>query len=254
MKSMQWLVLGLLMFGQSALYAGEKEKAEAVKIVQDTMRVCETKGMLACEPNLLGIKRLFIYLNLMDELNQLDVKLEHYIQQTYPDQGGLNFAVLKESEKLSINVSLTAAQIVSGIVSAAKSENGYRLNMSDGSLIKLRFKNQQWQIIFPKSMNDQFQIFERFYVAGQLKRAIIMYRLIEADMLGLTKTRLESNLSEDLAPVLVKVLTLEKVASIKAWLGKDLDEVILFYARFKDTSDMKRYVTKTYDLPTAIKK
>lgn len=228
--------------------AGEKEKSESIEIVKSIIGVCKEKGMLACEPNMKGVDLVFEYIRLFDQVSQLDIQFNELLKTRYPKEQGLDFDVIQASLNLSLDITFTPEQLVSKVTGATKKPNGYDVVIGGGRVLQLRKTDNIWIVIFPQEVAAQFKQLEPYYTAGRLKRSILIYRMLEADMANLDKDQVEENVSKDIAPILVALFGKRKTPTILKWLVNDISEVIKFYSPFTTTEDMKAHIIKTHGL------
>jgi len=248
MKMVKVLVFVLPLVLSGISNANEDAKNESISIVNSIIGICKTKSMLACQPQMRGADFVFDYIKLFDYLSKLDKQFKDFLVEKYPSKSGFDFDVIQASLKLSIEITFTPEQFVSRITSAKKVKNGFDVIMDNGPVLQLRKQKDSWVAIFPPEVEKQFKQLEPYYTAGQLKRSILIYRMLEGKMANLSKDKLEANVSEDIAPILVAMFTKEKVPTLAKWLVKDVNEVIKFYGQFSTIEDMKAHIVKTHKL------
>lgn len=249
MKLNKGLIALILMLASTSLYANEKDLQNSAKIMDGIIGVCATRGMLECRPNIQGLDDVFRFVEVLEQVSMLEKELAAFVEDHYPNTGGLDFDVMQASLKLSLDVSFKPESFISKARSATKTGEGYNVVWGDGLILKL-VKNAegQWLAVFPPEANKQFSQLRPFFLAAQLKRSILLYRANEAQIAKLSKDELENNISQDLAPVVVAVLGKERVPGIVKWLTKDLSEVIQFYSQFSSIQQMRDHIIKTHKL------
>ena len=210
MKSGMALICLMLLIMSGTSEANDNAKDQSISIINSVVGVCQTRGMLACEPHIRGADFLFKYIRLFDQLAELDDQFKLFLLTNYPSDGGVDFDIIQASLNLSMEITITPEQFASRIRDAHRVENGYDVTMDNGQILKLRKENNDWVAIFPPDMGGQFKTMQPFYTAGLLKRSILIYRMIEADMADLSKDQLEENVSTDIAPILVAMFGKEK--------------------------------------------
>jgi len=244
MKARLNLLFCLLFFFSSPAQSDEIDKHAAVNIVQSILQECEANGLLTCESRMRGINVLFDYIRVYRQVIELDKELRKFVAHKYPKAPKLPFAAFKASQRMAINVSLTTEQFSSRIVNARQVPNGYDVIMdtSNGPVLQLRRQNAEWIMIFPPEGLEHFNQLDTLSAAGQLKRSILIYRMLEADLTGLSKQQLEKNINQDLAPLMVKIFGLERFPDLATWQEKEVEEVIAFYQQFSNAKDMQRHI------------
>lgn len=248
MKIVKVLVILLLCGYQTFAHAGRNEVDESIQIVKEIIGVCEKQGMLACEPNLKGIDIVFNYVRLFDQVAKLDKQFKEFLELRFPDDNGFDFDVIQVSLNLSLDFTFKPEQFVARITDAAKVKGGYDVIMDNDPIVQLRKNENSWTMIFPSNGDIQFEQLEPFYNAGQIKRSILIYRMLEAEMVNISKDQVEENVSNDMAPLLVAVFGKEKVPALMRWVTKDVNEVVDFYRNFSSIEDMKAHISKKYGL------
>lgn len=242
------LIILLLCGYHTFVQAGKIETDKSIQIVNKIIGVCEKQGILACESNLQGIDIVFDYARLFDQVAKLDKQFKEFLEQRFPDENGFDFDVIQASLNLSLNITFKPEQFTTRITDATKVKDGYDVIMDNGSVIQLRKNENSWAMTFPSDGDIKFEQLKPFYNAGQLKRSIIIYRMLEAEMVNISKDQVEENVSSDLAPILVAVFGKEKVPALMRWVTKDINEVVNFYSRFSSIEDMMNHISKKYGL------
>lgn len=228
--------------------ATEKEKADSIEIVNTIVGVFKNKGMLACQPNIKGADFVFEYIHLFEQVSQLDSQYVSMLKKRYPKENGLDIDAIQASLNLSLEITFTPDQFVSRITRATKNNDGYDVILDNGPVLQLRKTGRNWVAIFPPEVGNQFKQLEPYYTAGQLKRSILIYRMLEAEMANLDKDKVESNVSGDIAPIIVAIFGKEKFPKLIKWAVKDVNEIIKFYGQFSTKDDMKAHIKKSHDL------
>lgn len=245
----KWPLLIFLAFTPVAIADDNKDRAAAIKIIEDIVSVCETKGMLACEKNVVGIDPMFQLLHLFEDLHNTEQTFNNFMQRRYADEGTARFYVLDASLRLSPNIQFQTKQFVQRIASVKRVANGFDVMLDGKDSLSIRKDSERWYMQFPEAKAREFERqFESFRLAAALKRSILIYHMLEADMAKLSRSDLERKVSEDLAPIVVALLGKEKFPGIVKWLVKDTKEVVAFYQQFETVDDMKAHIRKTYKL------
>jgi hypothetical protein len=246
MSSGKRFLLGILLFVSSYSCADEIDTHAAINIVQSVIGQCEHQGMLACEPHLQGIDELFNYIRVFRQVLHLDKELRSFVTHKYPNAPKLPFKAFKASRYLAINVNLTTEQFASRVVEAKQVADGYDVVMDEpnGPVLKLRRKSDQWSMIFPPKSAKHFNHLKTLSAAGELKRSVLIYRMLEADLSEISKQELEQNINRDLAPLLVSIFGEHRFPELQKWSQKDVDEIIRFYSQFSNAEEMKLYIQK----------
>ncbi len=240
------MLLSFLVMFSSFSKADEIDTHAALNIVQTVIGQCEKNGMLACEPRLQGIDTLFDYIRMYRQVIALDNELRKFVTHKYPNAPKLPFEAIKASKHMAINVKLTTEQFAARVIRAEQVAEGYDvvIDQDNGPIVKLRRQNQQWVMIFPKESSSHFSQLKTLTAAGKLKRSVMIYRIMQADLTDITKQELEKNLNQDLAPLLLGVFGKERVPEMEKWLTKDMSEVINFYSQFSNPKEMQRHIKK----------
>lgn len=248
MRSGKSFLLGILLFWCSHSIADEIDTHAAINIVQSVIGQCEHQGMLACEPHLEGIDELFNYIRVFRQVINLDKELRSYVTHKYPNAPKLPFKAFKASRYLAINVNLTTKEFASRVVEAKQVATGYDVVMDNraGPVLKLRRKSDQWSMIFPPESAEHFSHLKTLSAAGELKRSVLIYRMLEAELAEISKQELEQNINRDLAPLLVSIFGEHRFPELQKWSQKDVDDIILFYSQFSNVEEMKAHIQKQY--------
>lgn len=246
MHSGKSILLGTLLLWCSHSSADEIDTHAAINIVQSVIGQCEDQGMLACEPHLQGIDELFNYIRVFRQVLNLDKELRSFVTHKYPNAPKLPFKAFKASRYLAINVNLTTEQFASRVVEAKQVADGYDVVMDEanGPVLKLRRKSDQWSMIFPSESKEHFSHLKTLSAAGELKRSVLIYRMLEADLAEISKQELEQNINHDLAPLLLSIFGEQRFPELQKWSQKDVDEIIRFYSQFSSAEEMKLYIQK----------
>ncbi|MGH1463371.1 MAG: hypothetical protein ACRBB6_15205 [Neptuniibacter sp.] len=244
MKSGKILFLSFLILMAPHSYSDEIDTHAAKNIVESIIQQCEQEGMLACEPRLRGIDLLFDYIREFRKVFALEAELKRFVTHKYPNAPKLSFDAIKASRYLAINVDLTTKDFSSRVMSAQQVKQGYDVVMDrkDGPILKLRRFNDQWVAIFPDESKQHFSQLKTLSAAGKLKRAILIYRMLEADLTDLTKFKLEENINQDLAPLVIGVFGDKRFPTLAQWHHSNVDEVINFYSQFSNTKEMRNHL------------
>jgi len=248
MKLNKILPFIILYYFSGSLYANEGAMNKSIAIVNNIIGICQTKGMLTCQKNIEGVDIVFEYIKLFDQVSALDAKFKEFLAQNYPSEAGFDFDVMQASLNLSMEITFTPEQFASRITDAKKVSNGYDVVLDNGPIFQLRKKNKIWIVLFSPELSSQFKQVESFYTAGRLKRSIIIYRMLEAKMAGLTKDELEENVSVDIAPIMIAMFGEKNFPTLMKWLSKDISEVADFYSKFTTIDDMRTYISKIHGL------
>lgn len=222
-------------------------KDEAVQLIREIVGVCETQGMLACEPQIRGVPELFDYVRLFDQIDRLDSQFDRFLRSN-AESNYVDFDVLQASINLNLNIKFTAEQFVGRISAVQRVEGGYDVEVDSSQVMLIRQDAAGWYAVFPEQVRTQFEQIQPYYLAGKLKRSILTYRLIEADMVGLSNDQLESKVSEDIAPVMLAIFPKEKFPRLMRWLVKDVNDVVDFYSQFSSVEEMKEHIAITNKL------
>lgn len=250
MQILRIVITCLVLLSSPSIAADDIDKHAAVKIMQTIVGTCETQGMLACEPYLKGIDTLFSYIRVYQQVSELDHELQHFIQHKYPGDTEFNYYTLYASLSLYLNVDFTTEQFTSRVQMANQVREGYDVVMdqTDGPVLKLRRADNQWIAMFPKEGEQHFSQLKTLSAAGQLKRSILVYRMLEADLAGLSKLQFEDNLNKDLAPLIVSIFGEERFPKLRDWLVQDVDSVIEFYSQFSNLDQMKQFIKEQHNI------
>ncbi len=244
----KWIFATLLVLSSASNASDTTPRESAIHVVKQIIGICEQQGMLACEPYIKGGEPMFRLVRVFDALEKTEAGFKRYLKQHYPDNPSFTFYVLDVSLNLKLNTGFKTEQFVQNISKVTPVESGYDLLMKRGHTVALRKQADQWHIHFPASQSGDLSKLEPLRLAAMLKRSILVYRMLEADMLKLERSELEKNVSEDIAPILVAMFGKDKVPSVVKWLVKDTNEVIAFYRQFKTVNDMKIHIRKTHNL------
>lgn len=242
------LIFLILISINAQSFAGDAEKTRSIELVNQIVGVCQSKGMLACEPYIKGMDVVFEYIRLFNQVSDLDRQFKDFLASNYQKDKSIDFDVLQASLNLSLDITFSPEQFSSKITNAVKVDNGYDATFSDGLIFQLRKKSSEWIAIAPVSLAEKMGQLQTYFNAGQLKRSILVYRMLEAEMATLSKDKLEANISEDIAPILVALFGKEKMSSLLKWIVKDVNEVINFYNQFSTVKDMENHIIKKHNL------
>jgi hypothetical protein len=151
--------------------------------------------------------------------------------------------------KLDLKITFQSEQFVDRITNVEKVENsGYNVQFDEKQLLQLRKNSDGWYAVLPTAMRKQFKQVQPYFLAGQLKRSILTYRLLEAGLAKLTNDQLESKVSEDIAPIFFAIFPKEEYPKLFQWVVKDVEEVITFYSQFENIEQMKAHIIETHKL------
>ncbi|MGH1431543.1 MAG: hypothetical protein ACRBB4_10525 [Neptuniibacter sp.] len=238
-----WLLSFMLLISPTS-HTDEIDTHAAINIVQSIIGQCESEGMLSCESRLHGIGTLFDYIRMYRQVIALDNELRKFVAHKYPNAPKLPFEAIKASRHMAINVNLTTEQFMERVISAQQVVDGYDviIDQENGPILELRRKNQQWVMIFPSESSRHFDQLKTLTAAGKLKRSIMIYRIMEADMLDISKQELEKRLNLDLSPLLLGIFGKKRVPELEKWQNKEMNEVIDFYSQFSNPQQMNNYI------------
>lgn len=249
MRAFNALGFGLLLILAPLSNADEIDRHAATQIIQSIIGTCEEQGMLACEPSIRGMEQLFRNIHLFQQVAALDEALQDFILHRYPNAEQFSSVELSARLNLSLDVDFTPAQFVKRIHQAEQVAAGYDVvfDNQNGPLLQLRRQDEQWLAVFPAADFQQQQYLLTLHATGQLKRSILIYRMLEAEMADLPIETLELNLNSDLAPLIASIYG-QQAPEATPWLIKDVDEVISFYRTFGNETEMRDQIRKEYDL------
>ena len=226
---------------------GADTKDDAAAVVSGITRLCESKGMLACESQIRGIPELFDFIRLLDQIDVLDRRFGAFVQDRYKEDV-FHFEVLKASLSLKLDINYNPGRFMQKATAVNKVPGGYDVLTDTGETVKVRRVNEAWQLQIPETMAKQLEQLRPYILVGGLKRSILVFRMLEADMAKLTKAELEANVSKDLAPVLVMLFGKDKFPKLAQWLIKEPKDVIAFYSQFQTVGDMRAHIVKAHGL------
>lgn len=249
MRILRIVITSFILLLSPVTQADEIDKHAAIKIMQSIVGTCESQGMLACEPYLKGIDTLFNYIRVYKQVSELDHELQRFIQHKYATEE-FNYYSLYASLSLYLNVDFTTEQFTNRVKTAVQVRDGYDVVMDkeDGPILKLRRQNNLWIATFPKEGEQHFSQLDTLSAAGQLKRSILIYRMLEADLADLPKDKFEENLNKDLAPLIISIFGKERFPKLADWLVQDVDSVIRFYSQFSNLDQMKRFIKTQHNI------
>lgn len=247
---MKVLFLSVLLFFFYSFHAcaNQKEIKEVTEIINKVIGVCQEQGMLACEKNFSGGDVLFKYIRGFEEAKQYDQAYLDFLKARYPEEVEFDLYVFRASLNIDLNITFTPEQFVSKIENASVAPQGYLIKMNSGDNVSLINQNNTWVLEIPPNQLGQMETLERYYYAAQMKKYILTYRTMEADLAGLSKAQLQKNVSNDLAPFIVALFGKDKFPNIVNYLVKDIGSVISLYKNFDDIKSMEEYIKKTYKL------
>lgn len=228
--------------------AGHKEIQEVTKILNKVIGVCQEQGMLACEQNFRGGDILFKYIRGFEEAKQYDQAYIDFLKDRYPAESDIDLYVLRASMNINLNLTFNPEQFISKIEDASVSNKGYIIKMNTGENVSLVKQNNKWVFEIPPDQAGQFKALERYYQAAQMKKIIITYRTMEADLAGLSKSQLQKNVNNDLAPFIVALFGKDKFPEIVNYLTTDIGSVIRLYNNFDDRKSMEQYIQQKYNI------
>lgn len=238
----------LILIAATITSADEKyDNAAALTIIDQIIGTCETKGMLACQPNIMGADQVFDYIRLLDSVRETEAVFDKFIKRRYANEAYVRFFIL-DTLSPSIDITFTRDQFVKRITSVKRVANGYDVTMDGKHILGLRNEKTRWYVQYPDSMTGQLDQIKPFRLVSALKRSILVYRMLEAEMANLGRAELEKKVSEDIAPIAITLFGKEKFPQILKWFVKDANEVVAFYQPFKSVDDMKAHIRKTYKL------
>jgi len=217
--------------------ADDQARKEANVIIQDIAAICETKGLEACEPNLRGMEPLFAYLRARREMEITEKEFVAFVRDRYsmPD-----FTMDKMAAHLNprLNVTISRQSFEGKIQKATRVAGGYDAQMSDG-LVKLRREKEAWVAYLPEVAQEKMGTVRLYTSAARLKRSIMTYRKLQAELLNYDLDEFATRFVQDLGPLTVAVLRREDlVAQMPDWEQR-LDKVVEFYSQFKSVEDMR---------------
>ena len=246
-SSLRGYLFSLLLLFISALptQAAQREVDQVAGILGGIIDVCQSEGMLACEKNFKGADLLFDYIRMFAEVEQYDRAYKKFLRDHYPDNSGFDFYVLRASLNLAMDITFSREQFIAKIRDVAETDRGYALTMDTGETVSLDNHDGTWVFEVPPRQAEQLKSLENFYQVGRIKKWIIIYRTMEADLAGLSKKQLQDNISHDLAPFIVALFGKEKFPEIVRYLVTDTDSVLAFYNRFSSREDMERHIRQT---------
>lgn len=120
--------------------------------------------------------------------------------------------------------------------------------MKSGDKFKMQENDNNWVLELPPSQAAQLEPFQEYYLAGELKKLIYLYRTMEAQMVGLSKKQLQDNVSNDLAPLMVALFGKEKFPDLMKYIIKKPGDVMDFYNQFGSEKDMENHIKKAHGL------
>ena len=224
----------------------DDHKAEAIDIVDEIVSVCQKDGMSACAPYIHGIDRIFLYATVFDRLEEIEIAFDNFLKERYATERNdiVDFDLLQADVELSLDVTFKTGQFSGRVQNVDAVENGFDMEMDTGSIITLRQVQGEWHIKMPTELDGQVRQIEPFFLAAQLKRSILQYRALEAQLLDLSQDELEERVSADLAPVYLAIFSEQEVPAAIKWLVKDVESVVAFYRQFSGASEMRDYIVR----------
>ena len=242
---MRWIPAAFLLF--SSLYlaahaAGTDDKArdEAIAIFMRIGETCETKGMEACEPNLRGMEALFDYFRAVNEMEQTEAEFVAFVRTRYsmPD---FTMDKMAAHLKVKLGVEVNCHSFDGNVQQATRVPGGYDVQTKDG-LTRLRLEKQTWVAYLPAEMDKKMTIARRYTFAAKLKRSIMIYRKMEAELLDYNLDEFATRFVGDLGPLAVALLQKpDMIAQMPDWQQK-VQGVIDFYSQFKSVEDMRAHI------------
>lgn len=110
------------------------------------------------------------------------------------------------------------------------------------SSLSLKNENGTWVVHFPRELSERAEAVNDYILAALLKRAIMVYRQLEAELLGHDYEELARRLGEDMTPLVVAVLRRDDlVAQVPDWRQR-LEGVMAFYRQFDTVESMKAHI------------
>jgi len=221
--------------------------SEATNIINSIVGKCKTEGMLSCEPHIKEVNIAFDYIRLFNTVSIIENDFNNFVKNKYSINKPINKA-LQASLKLKLNVTFNPEQFTSGIRDSIKVKDGFDVYMSDGSIYELRNEGNSWVMIFPIEMQNKLKQLEPYIVAAKIKRAILLYRMQEADMANLSFDKFNENIGQDLGPLIVAMFGKDKYPDLAKLATKELNSIINFYSQFSTNQDMIKYIKKDHNL------
>jgi hypothetical protein len=237
------LLSTLLGLGAHAETPDLKARGEAEAILHEIVGVCETRGFEACEPNFRGVDPLFAYVHAMHDLQQAEDQFVKFVRTRYamPD-----FTMDKMAAHLNLkmNVTFNRSTFDDKIANVTRVPSGYDVQVRDG-LWQVRRENGKWIAQAPSNMAANMQSIQRYAVAARLKRSMMVYRVLEAQMRSYDLDAFAKRFVSDLGPLTVAILRRDDlIAQMPDW-ERRVDEVVKFYSRFKTEDDMRAAIARS---------
>jgi len=216
----------------------EKARAEAVEILSGIGETCETKGLEACEPNLRGMEPLFAYVRAIREMEKTEGEFVAFVRTRYsmPD---FTMDKMAAHLKVSANVTVNRHTFARRVLEVTRVPGGYDVRMEDG-LAKLRRENDMWVAYAPQPKEDaNMATIRRYTLGAKLKRVIMIYRRMEAEMRDYDLEAFATRFVADLGPIAVATLQKEDMITQMPDWQQRAKRVIEFYSRFDTVDDMR---------------
>lgn len=242
-------LLAFFAFTAHAETPDAKARDEVKTILLEIGGICETRGLEACEPYLRGVDPLFAYVHAMHDLQQTEAEFVKFVRERYtmPD-----FTMDKMAAHLNLkmNVTISRSNFDDKIGATKRVADGYDV-LVKGEPWQVRREGGRWIAHAPPGMAANLESLRRYTVAARLKRSMMIYRRIEAQMRRYDLDNFAKRFVSDLMPLTVAMLQRDDlIAQLPDWEPR-LDEVVKFYARFKTEGDMRADIAGSSGQPAA---
>ena len=219
--------------------------AQVRKIGAEVAALCESRGLLACEPHFRGMDPVFDLLRETRDLARTEKEFDAFVKRRFAGQGldsPLAEVSLEPEFKIELVPALAKAHDVKRI------SGGYDFTNDKGELIALRRDDAGWFFTGPKLEGFGLAMLERQLQAVQLKKRVLAYRMLECELAQLDKATLEANINRDVGPIVAEVKPIKVTAAMSAGL-RPFDEVLAYYEPLRSPDDMKRRIRAEHGLP-----
>ncbi len=210
--------------------------------------------MLACEKNFRDMDQVFEFFREYDKLAIAETKFADFVKSRYPGET-FDWSLMRASLKLKVKPTMTPQTLLKGEVVAQKIADGYRVRTGKGEF-DLRHDSDGWYLvpgeIALEQINKGIRQLAPYYRAAMLKRIILAYRMLEADMAKLDKDVLERGVNEDLAPLVAAMLGPESVPQVLREQLKPLDDVLAFYGPLNSRKKMEAAIRSAHRLAPSV--
>ena len=244
-----WKLIGMLapLLALPGVAPSDAAHDEVVRILGQIAAVCEEQGLEACGPRIRGMDLVFTYDRAYRAMKHSEAEFVEFVRRRYEMPAfTMKDMAAHVDPKVDVGISRTAFDKKVGLVKQVP--GGYDVDWTGEGTITLRLVADVWVAQFPAETTAKVQALNSYVLAANLKRAIMVYRMLEAQMVDYALEEFASRFVGDLTPLVAAVLRKpELIAKVPDW-ERRLDEVKKFYAKFESVDDMRADIVKRHRL------